>query len=361
MTHVLVLSVLLLCFTQSYCKPGELRLSSSPSLRAGRSLHPRQEGMEEQCTEEELNRRLALLVCNQTFAQSIIDAYAECGRTDLDQNGFIPVCGNKNEDGIFCIQFEEEAEDFNAEINAECIVGDSNCTLACQSALEMARNRLGCCANDLLDTNTSELWSQCGIDSPGICTSGFNYTLAERDEPCTDQELNVHFFSRFCEPKFGQPFVDTHFDCGMDMLASIYVDLCSFSESGELCIVAVMNQTDENRVEAIMSVSNQGPNALNTVCPNPEEVSGDLNCSSSCQSTLQNIREELGCCFNTYFNSSNRTIVDPIPYASYDLWSSCGVETLGLCESTLSSGQAVQVTTVAVLGAALLALIASIM
>jgi len=63
-------------------------------------------------------------------------------------------------------------------------------------------------------------------------------------------------------------------------------------------------------------------------------IKGANSCTEACRTAVVSFRENLGCCVNNLFNTSLYS-----SYAtSYELWSMCGVETVGVCGR--ESGQA---------------------
>ena len=79
-------------------------------------------------------------------------------------------------------------------------------------------------------------------------------------------------------------------------------------------------------------------------------ANANVVCRSICRDTLVETKATLDCCINL-LNQSNSEISDmpeyiPItsPALSYRLWNSCGVETPGICESSLSLNGAISTT-----------------
>lgn len=53
-----------------------------------------------------------------------------------------------------------------------------------------------------------------------------------------------------------------------------------------------------------------------------------VNCSTECKNSLTALRNDLGCCINTIFNTSVSAHSSYMPLFTYSLWKSCGVETV---------------------------------
>lgn len=67
---------------------------------------------------------------------------------------------------------------------------------------------------------------------------------------------------------------------------------------------------------------------LSTVCATPVS-NQSAACLPECATSLQAIRDALGCCINAYYNVTGPSIHDPLEVAfSYSLWSRCNVTTV---------------------------------
>lgn len=135
---------------------------------------------------------------------------------------------------------------------------------------------------------------------------------------------HVDSYVTLCDPPCGQSIVDFLIQCGAD--AEFGINLCTQREDGTLCYgasVAAMNDTNRAIAECLPATS---------------------ACGTNCSTELQNFRENLGCCVNSFYNGST---LPPGGITDYTLWSSCQVQTPGLCMSTLTDdGTALRASTV---------------
>lgn len=135
---------------------------------------------------------------------------------------------------------------------------------------------------------------------------------------------HVDSYVTLCDPPCGQTIVDFLIQCDAD--AEFGINLCTQREDGTLCYgasVAAMNDTNRAIAECLPTTS---------------------ACGANCSTELQNFRENLGCCVNSFYNGS--TLL-PGGITEYTLWSSCQVQTPGLCMSTLrDDGTALRVSIV---------------
>ena len=115
----------------------------------------------------------------------------------------------------------------------------------------------------------------------------------------------------------GQKIVDFFVNCGRSV--DLELSFCTMREDGMLCYeasVLAMNTTNRVATECLPVTS---------------------SCSETCRTELQNFRRNLGCCVNSFYNSTGLTI-QPRNVTTYALWSSCMLGTPGFCASTLSVG-----------------------
>ena len=128
---------------------------------------------------------------------------------------------------------------------------------------------------------------------------------------------HVDLYITLCNARCGQKIVDFFVNCGRNV--DFELSLCTMREDGTLCYEAsVLAMNDTNRAVA-------------------ECLPVTSSCSNTCRTELQNFRTNLGCCVNSFYNSTGQTF-QPRNITTYALWSSCMLQTPGICESTLSAG-----------------------
>jgi len=150
---------------------------------------------------------------------------------------------------------------------------------------------------------------------------------------------HVDSYVTLCNPPCGQSIVDFLIQCGAD--AEFGINLCTQREDGTLCYAAsvvAMNDTNRAIAECLPTTS---------------------ACGANCSTELQNFRENLGCCVNSFYNGST---LPSGGITDYTLWSSCQVQTPGLCMSTLTNdGTALRVSTVRSMLTVCLSLLATVL
>lgn len=128
---------------------------------------------------------------------------------------------------------------------------------------------------------------------------------------------HVDLYITLCNANCGQKIVDFFVKCGRNVDSEL--SFCTTREDGMLCYeasVLAMNNTNRVAMECLPVTS---------------------SCSDTCRTKLQNFRRNLGCCVNSFYNSTGLT-VQPRNITTYALWSSCMLQTPGFCASTLSVG-----------------------
>ena len=108
-------------------------------------------------------------ICRKTLANDFI---ASCGQNDLGRR-----CTNSTYRPLL------------DGIASSCTQGNETCSSECRDALLTARNEIGCCVNNLFNSTFGissavcqplpdtfvDLWDQCGVASPGFCSSSLTH------------------------------------------------------------------------------------------------------------------------------------------------------------------------------------------
>ena len=131
------------------------------------------------CSQQERTYRLNRLSCNPDYITPFINFLRDCGLEEAAQ-ARINRCGvNRYE--RFCFEVEANASQLAGEVWNRCSFSSGTCPVFCQSALNRYRTGVDCCFNNLYNntlTSTSlsdfrttnrQLWSLCGVSSPGFC------------------------------------------------------------------------------------------------------------------------------------------------------------------------------------------------
>lgn len=120
------------------------------------------------------------IICEPRCGNPIITFYNRCGLSRF--SGVLRSFCSRNDAGGLCYEdFGTLIPNYNS-VARSCIPHVSTCTTSCQSSLTAFRNSNGCCLNIFNNTVFSsgsnsfnlpalenDLWSDCGVDTPGFC------------------------------------------------------------------------------------------------------------------------------------------------------------------------------------------------
>ena len=109
-----------------------------------------------------------------------------------------------------------------------------------------------------------------------------------------------------------QGIVDIALGCGNDSLARNVANGCSISEGGGFCVTEFIRLTsDESLAAGAASCS---------------AAASSGSCPSSCSSFLESVSSRLGCCINTYVNTTESGLLEFYgEFVDYGLWRLCNV------------------------------------
>jgi len=120
------------------------------------------------------------IICEPRCGNPIITFYNRCGLSRF--SGVLRSFCSRNDAGGFCYEDFGTLIPNSNSVARSCIPRVSTCTTSCQSSLTAFRNSNGCCLNILnntvfssgansfiLPTLDNDLWSDCGVDTPGFC------------------------------------------------------------------------------------------------------------------------------------------------------------------------------------------------
>ena len=142
-------------------------------------------------------------------------------------------------------------------------------------------------------------------DAPTVC------------DECSIVTINANLFEVQCiTPGLLQNVVDNAVQCSSNVYAISIAYLCAQREDDTYC--SLISSSSFSDVEA-----------------NCDYVEGSTSCSPQCKSSLEAIRNDFGCCINSFFNISS--IGRQPAVLSYSLWSLCGVETVSSVCSNIAS------------------------
>ena len=268
--------------------------------------------------------------CTSTeYAQNFIDTISKCetyGRTTAIAAELL--C-RQNSNGDYCGSAGIDISSVLEVLN----VCSSSCSSSCRSALIALKNQQGCCLTSSPVFATSRLsvyFGYCGLSNPSACpaTSLTLPSSSQTDSSCGSIENFLRTTSKFtCTSQNIQPTLDALRKNNCDEFAKLNEFGCSF-RNGQYCY------------EHFLSVD-----ALSVLIDATSACPTTFSCSSSCQRSLKDLNNQLGCCLNLYNSSlqayESFTSTDISTYSTitnYNLWRECRITTPGICEVRLANG-----------------------
>ena len=155
--------------------------------------------------------------------------------------------------------------------------------------------------------------------------TGLSHHLAKRQITPTFEDLvdcaNTAFGYLCGSSGYTQGLVDIALGCRNESYARDVAIGCSTIEGGGFCV------TETLRFLLDASVAEDAPSCLGVVSLE--------SCPSNCSSFLQSVSSRLGCCINTFLNTTESGVVDPL--YDYRLWGLCNVPLppMSSCENGL--------------------------
>ena len=290
---------------------------------------------QEGCTTEEFIAGLSKIECTQMHREAVFDVFTQCGRDDLAEDLVDNCRTTKN---VTCNELSLLIPFRNPMEIRSCYSDDTfdelilPCTAECREDLEVyVDDILGCCSRNMLEDELilkipsvaliSLLIDMCNVSllRQDRCTtpSTLRYTPSGAVEPsCTTNEVSRRLDELTCNPAYLEPRIALAKSCGFPANEEPAL-ACEEDGDGVICISYSADSTALDQVE------------LNC-------IDGANDCTKECHAAVLSFRENLGCCVNNLFNHSFHSIYA----ASYELWSQCGIETVGVCGS--ESGASVQ-------------------
>ena len=272
--------------------------------------------------------------CSTGLAQGFIDADLSCGEGSEEYHRREANGCARNEKGKFCFSALALFDlggigQRNIEGNCSRVLQSNSCPSTCRTSLETFKSELGCCINTVVNGTEYRsgsaavdyrVWQLCGVSLPAAdCGNALDVNPPANVDNCSSLE---HFKRRYtenlCLQSRGQPYVNAALKGGCDVYvegAKFTVSLCSMNADNYPCGL------------------DDGAVTVDSVC-----AGSNVTCRSACRDHLRNATINYGCCVNFH----NTTVFGPRPLSlSYDVWRSCGLESPGFCESTLSLNSAV--------------------
>jgi len=246
-----------------------------------------------------------------------------------------------NNNGHYCGSFSDYFTDIR-EANAECLAGNDTvgCSDACRNKLEVLREDIGCCINEVLNNTRRTwlypslfnytLWESCNLTtpSPSCLPSPLSRSMTTEKSKCSRDEIFEKSRLVLCNRTMLQPLLEMYDSHGCSAVGEDQMNICGLDENGKWCT--------KRFVSNIRTLSTLMVSAI-THCPNKDQ------CSSNCKRSLLALNEVMGCCLT---NLLNNTFVELVfadtheyfrNYTSTELWKKCGIQHPRHCEVALSS------------------------
>ena len=253
-----------------------------------------------QTTED--NYCLGVLVraqCSTGYLQSYINALSKCGEGEVSTINGIELSCRKNQQGLFC----SEALVY---VDGNCT--GSTCTAGCSNSLRIA----GCCINDGTSSQSSRYLATCSIELPSPCTrSHLQIPNTVQNRSCTPTDYGL----AFCNNIMLVLNTITREEACKENTEWLQ-DLCS-SKNGQYCFEEFINSSSSIGHQAIIKSGN--------------DCSSLSNCSLQCSTSLNLVKNTVGCCF-PYLNTTGSSFTQSSVYSA-QLWNTCGIPVPQRCGS----------------------------
>ena len=133
------------------------------------------------CTQAEYFTRTGQYQCMPRVGQPLVDALLSNRRCYPFAKAFVDGC-YVNPNGQFCTEIVSSYSLLTLQTNC---ISNSTCSSSCRSAVTNITRAYGCCVNvyntsdvGIQDPSLSySVWSSCGVESPGFCTSTLNSSV----------------------------------------------------------------------------------------------------------------------------------------------------------------------------------------
>ena len=317
----LYLYILLFCanaiyatITGSYNYGHPLFIKSKLNTQGESELHKIQKRQENSDENDVCTRALADELCNNGFYQGYASILQSCNDSSQEAQTLQNDC-TQNSMGEYCGLLGDILK--TSGIETVCNNSIDTCSPECRSLLNTTRQRLGCCINFINSTLYSDYssslpailpWSSCGVEP-----------VTQQCEPGPiDLQSGVHL------PCSSEAFISNVL-CRQQYIQDIQNRLAN-TEGCESYVYLDSNTCRVNHLGIYCQLQdNLLLDSLYTTAR--ERCDNTSTCDPLCIEVLNNITITVGCCFNDQYNTTWTQ-----DWLSYEFWSRCGLEALGICE-----------------------------
>ena len=237
--------------------------------------------------------------CRHKYIQTRARYYLSCS-SSIDNISSYPCAQHRN--GTLCEALVERyfggdsyrQHTYDPDSNRSCSY--SECNEECSVILRQLKDTWGCCFHEFvaaeyrsfaINNPSGNYWDSCGIQPPEKCTYDLNSVTIDRRE-CANNEQLGHLASEYqCTPL-------------PQFLAEAKTCAYLYHRSSALCAMK-----DGKRCQELLFFSNYTNNLFAKAsrdCFRTSDV-----CSPGCKSTLQFLRDHVGCCLNAQLLHDLRT------------------------------------------------------
>ena len=266
-------------------------------------------------------------VCKYGYQQIITKTYINCGQNE-DAMTLAGQC-DTNINGIYCLEpYLTDLElgqgislQFQSLANRLCLSvvenAEESCTDGCRNALTAMKSHYGCCINSMLNStsNTSQiysydLWLKCSVATPESCGASMSINLIHDTPVCTEDELlyrELRDLRCTSENRFLLDKMSSESE-GCGEFISLNKRWCLTNTQGAFC-----TEISELTAKLVREVYNNC-SSTQTECP------------TDCKTALETLKDELGCCIDSTYDSEYfLSFGDRINLTDDALWKQCEV------------------------------------
>ena len=258
--------------------------------------------------------------CSTSYGQNYVDALSKCGSQGSVHINYTESQCRKNDNGEYCGVVLTSSS--VAQFILENCTDDKSCTPGCADILRKTLDYVGCC---FTGSAFARYYNSCGIFLPPPCSpSSLKIPTIKYDSPCSSSsdEFTKEEYLAQCEsiPPVYQALIAEK-EC--KVLADEHNLSCSM-RNNQYCAIQlqIFNKQHSNStgMQAIFRAASH--------CPT------DTSCSSQCKNSLSIVKEEVGCCINTFDSSILDYQANFTSLLSDKLWNKCGIKRPKTCNAS---------------------------
>lgn len=153
------------------------------------------------------------------------------------------------------------------------------------------------------------------VDYPSQCYSAFNDLHNAIETNTRDQTTYQEVFTSLCSEECTNQIGTFTQVCQAYQYAEPVLHACDRDPtSGDYCLALVNKNNGTQAARDCYTVEATG------------------HCSESCKASLEQLTTDIGCCINTLFNATTYGL-ETLQVASHKLWSTCGIDSISLCDN----------------------------